>query len=291
MIDEMHSRRCHFAADWDNLFATLLAANGAPSTGEAVDASSSPYGGFGFAVSNLFQVVKSKTAAGFVPNFAAGGMRSQDRTEPPIGAKVTLNLVNKFGADRMGWVVDALFDDLLDWNDWFIRKRLKPPLNMVALGTFNDQNHQAGNMQVNLSPLVPPPPPPPPPLFWTTSTHHPRRHCPLHPTRFPILRNLPGFDAFSDQTSVMRPSHSPPPFYLCRSRRRTHMVARADGLALAGARSLPCRCLPLPRSPPSPPCHGHRTPGTRAALTTVQCTTALSSTPLTVARSTSRVVG
>jgi hypothetical protein len=22
----------------------------------------------------------------------------------------------------------------LDWNDWFIRKRLKPPLMMVALG-------------------------------------------------------------------------------------------------------------------------------------------------------------
>lgn len=92
-------------------------------------------------------MVKSKTAAGFVPNFAAGGLRSQDRTEPPIGAKVTLTLVEKFGADKMGWVVEALFDDLLDWNDWFLRKRLKPPLNMVALGTFNDQTHQAGNMQ------------------------------------------------------------------------------------------------------------------------------------------------
>ena len=62
-------------------------------------------------------------------------------------AKVTLELVKKFGADRMRWVVEALFDDLLDWNDWFLRKRLKPPLNMVALGTFNDQNGQAGNMQ------------------------------------------------------------------------------------------------------------------------------------------------
>ena len=47
------------------------------------------WGGFEFAVSNLFQVVKSKTSAGFVPNFASGGLRSQDRTEPPIGAKVT----------------------------------------------------------------------------------------------------------------------------------------------------------------------------------------------------------
>ena len=105
-------------------------------------APSKPWGGFEFAVSNLFQVVKSKTAAGFVPNIAAGGLRSQDRTEPPIGAKVTLDMAKKFGVARFGWVVEAIFNDLLDWNDWFLRKRLKPPLNMVALGTFNDQTHQ-----------------------------------------------------------------------------------------------------------------------------------------------------
>jgi hypothetical protein len=73
------------------------------------------YAGFKLAVSNLFQVVKSKTAAGFVPNFAAGGLRSQDRTEPPIGAKVTLDLVKKFGIEKMRWVVKVVFYDLLDW--------------------------------------------------------------------------------------------------------------------------------------------------------------------------------
>ena len=135
--------------DWDNLFATLLAASGGTNSTET-STSGGPlygYGAFEFAVSNLFQVVKSKTAAGFVPNFAAGGLRSQDRTEPPIGAKVTHDLVKKFGAAKMQWVVECIFNDLLDWNDWFLRKRLKPPLNMVALGTFNDQNGQAGNMQ------------------------------------------------------------------------------------------------------------------------------------------------
>merc|ERR1711990_603171 len=55
--------------DWDNLFASLLAAHGNTSWHKAI------------AYSNLFQVVKSKTAAGFVPNFAAGGAASQDRTE------------------------------------------------------------------------------------------------------------------------------------------------------------------------------------------------------------------
>lgn len=63
------------------------------------------------------------------------GLRSKTSTLPPFVAK------------RMGWVVAALFGDLLDSSDWFIRKRLKPPLNMVALGTFNDQTHQAGDMQ------------------------------------------------------------------------------------------------------------------------------------------------
>ena len=131
--------------DWDNLFASLIAASG--SEAQNSEEETWTFGGFEYAVSNLFQVVKSKVAAGFVPNFAAGGMKSQDRTEPPVGAKVTLSLVEKFGADAMKWVVEVVFNDLLDWNDWFLRKRLKPPLNLVALGTYNDQTHSSGNMQ------------------------------------------------------------------------------------------------------------------------------------------------
>jgi len=40
------------------------------------------------AYSNLIQVVRSKTAKGMIPNYSAGGSKSVDRTEPPIGAKV-----------------------------------------------------------------------------------------------------------------------------------------------------------------------------------------------------------
>ena len=88
--------------DWDNLFASLLAANGANSTaggnGGADDDPSVGYSdGFGIAVSNLIQTVKAKTASGFVPNCAAGGMKSQDRSEPPVGARVALQLLKKFG--------------------------------------------------------------------------------------------------------------------------------------------------------------------------------------------------
>ena len=95
------------------------------------------------------QVIKSKTAAGFVPNFAAGGSKSMDRTEPPVGAKTLLDLYKKWG-DR--WVVELLFDDLLDWSNWFIRRRLLPPLDLVALGSYNEEaaitgQFSAENMQ------------------------------------------------------------------------------------------------------------------------------------------------
>ena len=50
------------------------------------------------------------------PNNDGGGGKSEIRAEPPIGAKVTLQLVEKFGAARMKWVLECIFDDLLDFN-------------------------------------------------------------------------------------------------------------------------------------------------------------------------------
>jgi len=70
----------------DNLFASLLMGLGNRS----------------WAYSNLFVVMKSKTAAGFIPNYAAGGMRSEDRTEPPVGAKVLLELYRKYNDKWVG---------------------------------------------------------------------------------------------------------------------------------------------------------------------------------------------
>jgi hypothetical protein len=77
--------------------------------------------------------VKSKTAAGFIPNWSSGGLKSQDRTEPPVGAKVLLELYEKYN-DK--WVVEALFDDLLDWNDWFFENRFLQPFGLIGLGSY-----------------------------------------------------------------------------------------------------------------------------------------------------------
>jgi len=59
-----------------------------------------------------------------------------DRTEPPVGSKALLELYKKYG-DK--WVVELLFDDLLDWSNWFMRKRRLAPLDLIALGSLNEQ--------------------------------------------------------------------------------------------------------------------------------------------------------
>ena len=43
------------------------------------------------------------------------------------------------------WVVELLFDDLLDWSNWFMRRRLLPPLDLVALGSFNEEADITGS--------------------------------------------------------------------------------------------------------------------------------------------------
>jgi putative isomerase len=83
-------------------------------------------------------VVKSKTTAGFIPNWSTGGLKSQDRTEPPVGAKVLLELYQKY-KDR--WLVEAVFDDLMDWNNWFMENRLLAPFDVIALGSFYNNSH------------------------------------------------------------------------------------------------------------------------------------------------------
>ena len=49
------------------------------------------------------------------PVHSSGTHLSYDRTEPQIGAFVALQIFNKWGD---GWVIDAIFDALLSWNNW-----------------------------------------------------------------------------------------------------------------------------------------------------------------------------
>jgi len=120
--------------DWDNIFASYMS---------SYDPTSKD-----FAYSNFIQVIRSRTAKGFVPNYAAAGKKSLDRTEPPIGAKVLLEMYKKC---KDAWLVELLFDDLLGWSDWFLRERILQPSGLVALGsdfiagnTDGSTNHMQG---------------------------------------------------------------------------------------------------------------------------------------------------
>jgi putative isomerase len=82
------------------------------------------------AYSSLIQVVRSRTAKGFVPNFSAGGAKSQDRSEPPLGAKVLREIYETYNE---AWLVELLWDDLAVQIDWFWWNRRLD--GFIALGS------------------------------------------------------------------------------------------------------------------------------------------------------------
>lgn len=92
---------------WDNYFAGFLAA--------LCDKF--------LAYSNLIAITSSRTAAGFVPNFANGtGLKSEDRSQPPVGSAMLVEVYRLHGEK---WIVEALYPALLQWNEWFAAHRME----------------------------------------------------------------------------------------------------------------------------------------------------------------------
>eukprot|EP00729_Bicosta_minor_P013321 gene13321-31113_t len=115
--------------DWDNIFGAYQL---------ALDAKELAY-------SQLAAVIKTKTAEGMVPNFWQPQSISYDRTEPMIGSKVLHAMFHKY---KEPWIVELLYGDLYDWQDWFFRNRVEPPLNLICLGsTPNLPTGDTPNMQ------------------------------------------------------------------------------------------------------------------------------------------------
>ncbi len=93
---------------WDNFFAGFMAALGSKE----------------LSYSNLREILNEQTANGFVPNFAyATGQRSEDRSQPPVGSAMLLETYRIF---REKWIVEDMFDGLLEWNRWFFAHRANP---------------------------------------------------------------------------------------------------------------------------------------------------------------------
>jgi hypothetical protein len=91
--------------DWDTFFAATQASVGDKD----------------LAYANALEILREETPQGFVPNFArAGGWKSADRSEPPVGAITVLGLYEKYH-DR--WFVEDAYKPLLKWNRWWAAHR------------------------------------------------------------------------------------------------------------------------------------------------------------------------
>ncbi len=73
------------------------------------------------AYSNVFAITDMATEDGFVPNYACqNGFKSFDRSQPPVGSMVCLEIYHRYGEK---WFLEEVFAKLLRWNRWFMEKR------------------------------------------------------------------------------------------------------------------------------------------------------------------------
>lgn len=92
--------------DWDTFFAASLAAAA---------------GDRDLAYANAIEILRESTPEGFVPNYArAGGWKSFDRSEPPVGEITVLDLYHQF---HDVWLLRDAFAPLLRWNRWWAAHR------------------------------------------------------------------------------------------------------------------------------------------------------------------------
>lgn len=90
---------------WDTYFAALMASAGCKE----------------LAYSNMIEITNERTQAGFVPNLAYGtGQKSEDRSQPPVGAVMLAELYRKY---QEKWIVELLYPRFLEWNTWFWENR------------------------------------------------------------------------------------------------------------------------------------------------------------------------
>ena len=126
---------------WDNHFASYMLERSVGPNASAADAGLAR----SVALSNLISTVRStKTARGFGSNYAAGGSKSVDRSEPPQAARVLHTIVSECGGGCT-WVAELLLDDLVDWSDWFVAER---SLQMSSKSSGNSTLISLGSSKV-----------------------------------------------------------------------------------------------------------------------------------------------
>ena len=87
--------------DWDTYFAALMA---------SLDNKELAY-------SNAIAITRAITDNGFIPNVEASfGLKSNDRSQPPVGSMVCKMIHDKYQED---WFLEEVYDKLLSWNRWW----------------------------------------------------------------------------------------------------------------------------------------------------------------------------
>ena len=69
------------------------------------------------AMANAIEITKAITPAGFIPNYQSPFRQtSWDRSQPPIGSTVILNIYKRYPEK---WFLTEVYDELLRWNRWW----------------------------------------------------------------------------------------------------------------------------------------------------------------------------
>ena len=92
--------------DWDTYFAALMA---------SVESKE-------LAQLNAIAITDEVTESGFIPNFgAADDLKSRDRSQPPVGAHVCLEIYKKWPEK---WFLERVYPTFVGWNRWFAQHRM-----------------------------------------------------------------------------------------------------------------------------------------------------------------------
>ena len=88
------------------------------------------------AFANILEHLQGATDEGFIPNDNRGnGSKSFDRSQPPVGSIMVREVYKKY-PER--WLLEATFDDLLEWNRWWMKRRLNGGL--LSYGSHDAEN-------------------------------------------------------------------------------------------------------------------------------------------------------
>ena len=73
------------------------------------------------AYANAVEITREQTERGFIPNFGTVlNIKSRDRSQPPVGSLIFRELYRRY---RDRWLLDEVFDALLEWNRWWLTNR------------------------------------------------------------------------------------------------------------------------------------------------------------------------